>query len=78
MNLPWHQLNTRPPELNGPKLAGISGPLKPMDDGGGAPQSGNIRYTVISQVLKWQHNWQQSDNRVATLRTMGLDWKTES
>jgi hypothetical protein len=25
----------------------------------GAPQSGNIRYIVVNQALKWQHNWQQ-------------------
>ena len=35
-----------------------------IDDG--APQSGNIRYIVINQSLKWQHNWQQGGNRVAT------------
>jgi hypothetical protein len=37
----------------------ISGPLKPIADADGAPQSGNIRYIVISKSLKWQHNWQQ-------------------
>jgi hypothetical protein len=35
-----------------------------IDDG--APKSGNIRYIVIIQALKWQQNWQQSGNRVAT------------
>jgi hypothetical protein len=31
-----------------------------------APQSGNIRYIVVSQALKWQQNWQQTGNRLAT------------
>jgi hypothetical protein len=46
-----------------------------IDDG--APQSGNIRYIVVRQAFKWQQNWQQRGNRVATLRTMGPDWKAE-
>jgi hypothetical protein len=32
----------------------------------GAPQSGNIRYTVVGQTFKWQQNWQQRGNRLAT------------
>jgi hypothetical protein len=32
----------------------------------GAAQSGNIRYTVGSQAFKWQQNWQQRGNRLAT------------
>jgi len=32
----------------------------------GGPTSGNIRYIVVRQVLKWQQNWQQTGNRVAT------------
>ena len=31
-----------------------------------APQSGNIRYTVVRQAFKWQQNWQQRGNRLAT------------
>jgi hypothetical protein len=29
-------------------------------------KSGNIRYIVIRQAFKWQHNWQQTGNRPAT------------
>jgi hypothetical protein len=32
-----------------------------------APKSGNIRYTVVRQAFKWQQNWQQRGNRLATL-----------
>jgi hypothetical protein len=33
-----------------------------------APQSGNIRYTVVRQAFKWQQNWQQRGNRLATIQ----------
>jgi hypothetical protein len=49
-------------------LAGFHKQIK----GDGAPQSGNIRYIVISQSLKWQQHWQQTGNGVATLRSSGL------
>jgi hypothetical protein len=30
------------------------------------PKSGNISYILVSQLLKWQQNWQQTGNRLAT------------
>jgi hypothetical protein len=52
----------KPPPLGAVAGHGNSHPRHNPYDVYIAPKSGNIRYIVVNQRLKWQHNWQHGGN----------------